>query len=75
MVELDPTDFNFLVKMRTVPIGASSTGVFTVEGCKLGKPTALDLHLKCPIAGRNLKLTATGRENKRKKFRGTVAFL
>jgi len=46
--------------MRTVPIGASNTGVFTVEGCKSGKPTALDLHLKCCIAGRNLKLMITG---------------
>jgi len=55
--EFTPAGFNFLVKMQTVPIGASSTGVFTVEGYKLGKSPPLDLHLKHCIAGRNLKFT------------------
>ena len=48
--------------MRTVPIGTSGTGVFTVECCKSNKPIALDLHLKCCIAGRNFKFRTTGRK-------------
>jgi len=52
MVEFDPADFNFLVKMWTGPIRVSGAGVFTVEDCKSGKPKALDLHLKYCIACR-----------------------
>jgi len=62
MVEFDPADFNFLVKMRTVPIGVSGTGVFTIEGCKLGKPKALDLHLK-------LSCRRVGTKENENKFR------
>ena len=59
MVEFDLANFNFIFKMRTAPIGACGIGVLTVDGCKSGKSTALDLHLKCCIAGRNFKFRTT----------------
>jgi len=59
MVEFDLANFNFIFKMRTAPIGTCGIGVFTVECCKSGKSTALDLHSKCCIAGRNFKFRTT----------------
>jgi hypothetical protein len=46
--------------MRTVPIGASNMGAFSVECFKSAEPTALHLHSKCCILGNDLKNKSTG---------------